>query len=146
MYDYTIIEHDPPNVELGDNDLPIADNQYHPTNTVYERRIRFRNTGTCAWEPTTSLTFVTGEGQDFDMGPLVVLRDFLTTTDENGVSVPRARVEPGEEITVTLVGRTPSGRTNLGLQVGTWELRTPERRLIGIPFEISVWVFDPGGN
>ena len=101
------------------------------TNTDYARTITLLNAGNCDWERNTSLTFV--EGEDFDAGPRIFIRE---------------AVPIGEEVTITFDGTTPArGRVEGGEVVpleGTWQLRTPGQLDIGVPFVISVLVFDPG--
>lgn len=112
IFDYKIIEQDPP------------DNGIFPANTPYERRIVFKNTGTCAWEPNTFLTYV--EGESFNAGPIIL--------------IPK-RVEVGQETELHFVGKTPLRGQRYQ---GVWELRTPNQRKIGKPIEINLQVYEGG--
>lgn len=124
-FNYAIIEQLPEEGEDGGEFV---------TNTAYERTIRLLNTGTCGWERNTSLTFVTGSGEDFDAGPRIFIREVVPV---------------GSEVEVQFSGRTPAaGRLEAGRLVpvgGQWQLLTPGQLRIGEPFTISVLVFDPGG-
>ncbi|MDX1993776.1 MAG: protein kinase [bacterium] len=120
-FDYAIIEQDP---EEGEDGPEIT------TNTAYTRTITLLNTGTCEWARNTSLTFVVGSGEDFDAGPRIFIREVVPV---------------GGEVQVVFEGRTPSaGRIEGGRLApvgGEWQLYTPDQRLIGEPFPISVLVF-----
>jgi serine/threonine protein kinase len=111
-FDYAIIEQTP------------ADGEFFPINSDYTRDIRLLNTGTCAWEPNTSLTNI--DGETFNAGPRIFIRQ---------------RVAVGTEYVLTFSGRTPGAG---GLRTGTWQLRTPQQIPIGAPFTISIFAFDPG--
>lgn len=112
LYDYEIVEQDP------------ADNGLHPANTAYQRKIVFRNTGTCAWAPNTFLAYV--EGESYNAGPIIL--------------IPRA-VGVGETVELMFTGKTPlRGAT----YQGKWELRTPNQRKIGQPITINVQVYEGG--
>lgn len=116
-FDYAIIENIPRDGQEGG---------FFRVNTRYERRMTFLNTGTCAWEPNTSLTFL--EGEDFDAGPRIFIREV---------------VEAGAEVTLLFAGTLPS-KGSLSPLVGRWELRTPGQIVIGAPLVISIMVYDPG--
>jgi hypothetical protein len=91
--------------------------------TAYERQITFTNTGTCAWEPNTALTFLVGE--NFNVGPRIFIRE---------------RVEPGAEVVLIFQSHLPSIGSETPLS-GTWELRTPGQIPIGEPLTISIRVY-----
>ena len=113
-FDYAIIEQTP------------EDGDFFPADRDYVREIRLLNTGRCAWERNTSLTFL--EGESFNAGPRIFIRD---------------RVNVGEEIVVLFEGHTPVVGGELS---GTWELRTPGQIPIGQPLVISIFVFQGGGG
>ncbi|NPV66763.1 MAG: protein kinase [Anaerolineae bacterium] len=92
------------------------------TNFVFE--ITLLNTGSCAWERNTSLTFISGEA--FNAGPRIFLRN---------------RVEVGAETTLRFEGTTPM-RGQGGPRSGTWELRTPGQIRIGAPLTIAIFSYD----
>ncbi|MEQ8674399.1 MAG: protein kinase [Aggregatilineales bacterium] len=123
QFDYAIISQEPEDGEAGG---------FVTTNTTYERTITLLNSGNCAWERNTSLTFV--EGEDFNAGPRIFIREV---------------VEVGAEVELVFTGVTPNrGQVENGNVVpisGTWQLRTPGQIDIGEPIMISVLVFDPGG-
>ncbi len=98
------------------------DGDFYEANRTYTREITLLNTGTCAWERLTSLTFI--QGEDFDVGPRIF--------------IPQ-RVSVGEAITLVFAGRTP---VRGALYVGTWQLLTPGQIIIGDPIQISVNVFE----
>ncbi len=117
VFDYAIIDQSPSEgIEGG----------FFTVNSRYTRRITLINTGTCAWERNTSMTFV--QGEDFNAGPRVFIRSL---------------VEVGQEVEVIFEGTLPSVGS-LQPVAGTWQLRTPGQLLIGQPFVISVQVYDPG--
>lgn len=116
-FDYAIIEQNPVDGEEGG---------FFRINQTYTREITLLNTGSCAWEPNTSLTWISGES--FDAGPRIFIRE---------------TVEPASEITITFTGRLPS-RGSLEPIAGVWELRTAGQKVIGEPLTISVLVYDPG--
>lgn len=113
IFDYEIVEQNP------------EDNGLFPANRDYSRKITLRNTGTCGWEPNTSLFYVRGES--FSAGTLIRI--------EKPVPV-------GETVVVDFVGKTPArGQVYSGI----WELRTPNnQRRIGEPMEISITVYEGG--
>lgn len=111
-FDYEIVEQDPPN------------NDIFPANTPYERRIVFKNTGTCAWEPNTFLIYV--EGESFSAGPIVLISK---------------RTEVNQETELLFSGKTP---LRGDIYEGVWELRTPNQRKIGQPIEIGLQVYEGG--
>ncbi|MBI5669356.1 MAG: protein kinase [Chloroflexi bacterium] len=114
IFNYEIVEQNP------------EDNGLFPANRDYARKITLRNTGTCAWEPNTSLFFVRGE--NFRAGSFIRI--------EKPVSV-------GETVVLDFVGKTPARGAEYS---GIWELRTPNnQRRIGEPMEISVTVYEGGG-
>jgi serine/threonine-protein kinase len=113
-FDYEIVDQTPKDGEAN----PVKINQ------EYLRKITVQNTGTCAWEPLTSLAFV--EGENFSVGPRVYIRK---------------RVEVGDAVEIDFQGRTPSRG---GLRSGTWQLKTPGQLPIGKPIIISIFSFDPG--
>ncbi|PJF41132.1 MAG: hypothetical protein D6737_14900, partial [Chloroflexi bacterium] len=115
VFDYAIIQQTP-----EDGDFFRADREY-------TREITLLNTGTCAWERNTSLTFI--EGESFNAGP----RIFFVTD----------RVDVGDEVTLLFEGTTPMTGD---FYTGTWELRTPGQVPIGEPIEISIQVFEGGGG
>jgi serine/threonine protein kinase len=117
QFDYAIIDQQP---QEG------AEGGFFTVNSRYIRRITLINTGTCAWERNTSMTFV--EGEDFNAGPRVFIR---------------SEVEVGEEIELLFEATLPSVGS-LQPIAGTWQLRTPGQIPIGKPLTISVQVFDPG--
>lgn len=94
------------------------------TETSFVFEIILLNTGSCAWERNTSLTFIAGEA--FNAGPRIFLRD---------------RVEVGAEATLRFEGTTPM-RGQGGPRSGTWELRTPGQIRIGAPFTIAIFSYD----
>jgi serine/threonine-protein kinase len=108
-FDYAVVEQVPP------------DGEFYRSNSDYVREIRLLNTGNCPWERNTSLVFV--DGEDFDAQRIWI----------------RERVNPGDEVTLTFMGRTPPTG---GVRAGTWELRTPGQILIGEPLVISISVFE----
>lgn len=112
-YDYAIVDQQP------------ADGDFFVAGRDYTRQITLLNIGTCPWERNTALVFISGE--DFGADSFLFVRE---------------RVNVGEEVMITLAGRTPT--TRLGLLNGTWELRTPGQLLIGEPLVISVQVFGGG--
>jgi serine/threonine-protein kinase len=114
-FNYEIVEQTPP------------DGDFWQANQPYQREIRLRNTGTCAWERNTVLAFVVGSGEAFDAGSLIRIRN---------------RVDVGDETVIEFVGRTPPTGGEVS---GTWELRTPGNLLIGAPIVITVRVFEGGG-
>jgi serine/threonine protein kinase len=99
-----------------------AEGDFFQTNRAYTREITLLNTGTCPWERNSALAFVSGE--NFNFGPRVLIRD---------------RINVGENVVITLSGRTP---TTGGLLTGVWELRTPGQIPIGDPLQISINVFE----
>src|SRR6185369_5496970 len=113
-FDYAIVDQKP------------ADGDYFPTNKDYVREITLLNTGNCAWERNSSLTFI--EGESFDAGPRIFIRE---------------RVNPGADVILDFQGHTPA---NGGLLTGTWELRTPGQIPIGQPVHISIFAFDQGSG
>lgn len=94
------------------------------TETSFVFEITLLNTGSCAWERNTSLTFIAGEA--FNAGPRIFLRD---------------RVEVGAEATLRFEGTTPM-RGQGGPRSGTWELRTPGQIRIGAPLTIAIFSYD----
>jgi len=115
-FDYAIIEQTP---------ADGVDGGFFPVDSVYTREIRLLNTGTCAWEPNTSLTWL--EGESFN-----VTRVFLRET-----------VEPGQEVVLVFEGTLPrAGQTDP--YTSSWRLLTPGQVPIGQPLTISVQVYDPG--
>jgi serine/threonine protein kinase len=116
-YDYALVEHDPEDGEKGG---------FFPINSDYERQITLLNTGSCAWEPNTSLTFL--EGEDFNAGPRIFIRQ---------------PVNPAEDVIVTFTATLPA-KGSLTPLSGIWQLRTPGQIPIGVPLTISILVFDPG--
>jgi hypothetical protein len=112
-YDYEVIDQDP------GEDLQVR------ADTDYRRVITLRNTGTCHWERNTALVHI--EGESFDAGPLILIRE---------------RVDVDEEYDLVFEGHTPSAGG--GLLRGTWELRTPGQIRIGDPLSINVRVFGGG--
>jgi serine/threonine protein kinase len=117
QFDYAIIDQQP---QDG------VDGGFFTVNSRYVRRITLINTGTCAWERNTSMTFV--EGEDFNAGPRVFIR---------------SEVEVGEEIELVFEGTLPSVGSLEPIS-GIWQLRTPGQIPIGKPLTISVRVYDPG--
>jgi serine/threonine protein kinase len=113
-FDYEIVDQSPKDGEAN----PVR------TNQEYLRKITVQNTGTCAWEPLTSLAFV--QGENFSVGPRVYIRK---------------RVEVGDAVEIDFQGRTPSRG---GLRSGTWQLKTPGQISIGKPLIISVFSFEGG--
>ncbi|MBZ0284901.1 MAG: protein kinase [Anaerolineae bacterium] len=116
-WDYAIVEQNPPDGETN----PV------PANQPYTRDITLLNTGSCAWEVNTSLTFVSGSGEDFGAGPRVYIRE---------------RIEVGATYVLPFEGQTPDKG---GLYSGTWELKTPGQITIGESLVISVFAFETGG-
>jgi hypothetical protein len=116
-FDYAIVEQSPADGQAGG---------FYTINSAYKREIVLLNTGSCAWEPNTSLAFI--EGESFDAGPRIFIRE---------------RVDPAEEITVLFQGRLPSTGSIEPIW-GRWRLRTPGQVNIGEPITISVMVYDPG--
>jgi serine/threonine-protein kinase len=113
-FDYEIVDQTPKDGEAN----PVR------TNQEYLRKITVQNTGTCAWEPLTSLAFV--QGENFSVGPRVYIRK---------------RVEVGDAVEIDFQGRTPSRG---GLRSGTWQLKTPGQISIGKPLVISIFSFEGG--
>ncbi len=109
-FDYAIVDQQPP------------DGEYFPANSEYQRIITLLNTGNCAWEPNTSLTFL--DGEDFGAGPRIFIRE---------------RVDVGQQVELVFAGKTP---VRGGLKSGRWELRTPSQVKIGQPLEINVFTFE----
>jgi len=122
-FDYAIIDQVPADGEEGG---------FITTNTAYERTITLLNTGTCDWERNTSLTFITGSGEDFDAGPRIFIREVVPI---------------GSEVDLVFQGRTPAaGGFENGRNVpwvGSWQLYTPGQITIGEPIDISVLVYSP---
>jgi hypothetical protein len=116
-FDYAIVEQDPEDGEEGG---------FFRVEEPYVRAITLLNTGSCEWGANTSLTFV--DGEDFDAGPRIFIRESLPV---------------GEETTLIFEGTAPA-RGSLDPFIGTWQLRTRGQIPIGDPLEISVFVFDPG--
>lgn len=116
FWDYAIVEQSP----VDGTASPV------PAGQAYTREITFQNTGTCAWEENSALTFVTGSGEDFNAGPRIFIRQ---------------RVEVGATYVLSFEGRTPQKG---GLTSGTWELKTPGQIKIGQPLVISVFAFEGG--
>jgi len=123
-FDYAIIDQVPADGEEGG---------FITTNTAYERTITLLNTGTCDWERNTSLTFITGSGEDFDAGPRIFIREVVPI---------------GSEVDLVFQGRTPAaGGFENGRNVpwvGSWQLYTPGQITVGEPIDISVLVYSPG--
>jgi len=123
-FDYAIIDQVPADGEEGG---------FITTNTAYERTINLLNTGTCDWERNTSLTFITGSGEDFDAGPRIFIREVVPI---------------GSEVDLVFQGRTPAaGGFENGRNVpwvGSWQLYTPGQITVGEPIDISVLVYSPG--
>ncbi|MBC7872162.1 MAG: protein kinase [Chitinophagaceae bacterium] len=123
-FDYAIIDQVPADGEEGG---------FVTTSTDYERTITLLNTGTCDWERNTSLTFITGSGEDFDAGPRIFIREIVPV---------------GSEVDLVFQGRTPAaGGFENGRNVpwvGSWQLYTPGQIAIGEPIDISVLVYSPG--
>lgn len=117
VWDYAIVEQSPADGETN----PV------PANQAYNRDITLLNTGSCAWEVNTSLTFVSGSGEDFGAGPRIYIRE---------------RIEVGATYILPFEGQTPDKG---GLYSGTWELKTPGQISIGEPLVISVFAFETGG-
>jgi hypothetical protein len=113
-FDYEIVDQTPKDGEAN----PVR------TNQEYLRKITVQNTGTCAWEPLTSLAFV--QGENFSVGPRIYIRK---------------RVEVGDAVEIDFQGRTPSRG---GLRSGTWQLKTPGQISIGKPLVISIFSFEGG--
>lgn len=118
-FDYAIVEQKPQDGRAGG---------FFTTNSAYSREIILLNTGTCAWEPNASLTFV--EGESFNAGPRIFIRQ---------------AVNVGDEVTLVFDGKLPA-RGSLNPISGTWQLRTRGQLPIGELLSISVMVFDPGSN
>lgn len=116
-FDYAVVEQTPADGEAGG---------FYRVNEAYERKITLLNTGSCAWEANTSLTFL--DGQNFNIGPRVFIRE---------------TVQPAATVTITIVGRLPARGSQTPL-TGRWELRTPGQIPIGEPLVISILVYDPG--
>ncbi len=114
QWEYIIVQQEP------------ADGGDFAANKDYERTITLLNSGTCAWEETAFLAFVSGSGESFGAGPFIFLGQ---------------RVEPGKTIDLLFKGKTPAKG---GLKIGIWELRTPGQIAIGEPLEISLNVFETG--
>jgi tRNA A-37 threonylcarbamoyl transferase component Bud32 len=117
IYDFAIVDSQPADGEKGG---------FFKINSNYQRKITLLNTGSCAWEPNTSLTFI--EGEDFNAGPRIFIRE---------------RVEPAATTVLVFQGTLPS-RGSLTPFSGTWQLRTPGQIPIGKPFTIRILVYDPG--
>lgn len=122
-FDYAVVEQNPP--DAFDPSVPNNENFFR-VNEEYTREITLLNTGNCAWEPNSSLTFI--EGEDFNAPPRIWIRQ---------------PVPPGEATTLTFSGQLPSKGSIQPLS-GTWQLKTPEQLNIGAPLIISIKVFDPG--
>lgn len=116
-FDYAVVENSPEDGTKGG---------YFKINADYERKITLLNTGSCAWEPNTSLTFI--QGEDFNAGTRIWIRDV---------------VNPAETVILTFKGKLPS-RGRETPYSGVWELRTPGQIPIGKPLVISILVYDPG--
>ncbi|GAB4518732.1 MAG: hypothetical protein OHK0046_26720 [Anaerolineae bacterium] len=118
-YDYAVIEHDPADGQEGG---------FFPVNQPYTRTITLFNSGNCPWERNSSLAFITGSGENFD-----VTRIFI-----------REPVGVGEEVQLLFEGTLPPAGSSDTPISGEWQLRTPTQDPIGEPLTISVMVFDPG--
>lgn len=125
-YDYAIIQPDQEDDQFQYYAAYSAstDPVYIKTETQFEMEITLLNTGDCAWERNTSLTWL--EGESFNAGPRIFIRN---------------RVEVGEEVTISFSGTTPQ-RGRGGPRTGTWELRTPGQLPVGEPLVISIFAFD----
>lgn len=125
-YDFAVIQpdEDDEQFEYYAAYSPGAEPVYIRTETDFIIEITFLNTGDCAWERNTSLTWL--EGESFNAGPRLFVRD---------------RVEIGQEVTLMFSGSTPP-RGRGGPRAGTWELRTPGQLPIGDPLTISIFAFD----
>jgi serine/threonine protein kinase len=111
-YDYQIVEIDPP------------EEDFVRAGTEFTRTYTLRNTGSCFWEPLTSLHPIDGESFD---NTLIVIRE---------------RVDVGEDYVLEFTGRAPSAGG--GLLRGDWELKTPGGRRIGDVLTISAQVYSGG--
>ncbi len=118
IFDYDIIDQEPPNGEEGG---------FFPVNSTYIRRITVQNTGTCPWEVNSSLAFIPGSGESFR---------------SNRVVIPEV-VEVGDVIEIELELTLPS-TGSVTPYTGLWQFRTRGQLPIGDPFEISILVFFPG--
>ncbi|MBN2469205.1 MAG: protein kinase [Anaerolineae bacterium] len=125
-YDYAIIRPDLDDEQLSYYPAYTASTEpvYIKTETQFDIEITLLNTGDCAWERNTSLTWL--EGESFNAGPRIFIR---------------SRVEVGEEVTIDFSGTTPQ-RGRGGPRTGTWELRTPGQLPVGDPLTISIFAFD----
>ncbi|GAB4574007.1 MAG: hypothetical protein Kow0077_18400 [Anaerolineae bacterium] len=125
-YNYAVIRPDPGDPQLQfypaytNSDDPV----YIKTETRFDIEITLLNTGNCAWERNTSLTWL--EGESFNAGPRIFIRE---------------PVAVGEEVTITFSGTTPP-RGRGGAREGIWELRTPGQLPIGEPLTISIFAYD----
>ncbi len=118
-FDYAIVEQVPDDGEKGG---------FFRAGEAYNRDITLLNTGSCAWEVNTSLTWISGES--FDAGPRIFIRE---------------RVDPAEEVTILFEGSLPQRGSTTPFS-GEWVLRTPGQISIGDTFTISILVFEPGSG
>ena len=98
------------------SDVTVPDGTHMAPDTVFKKTWRIRNTGDCAWDDSYRLTFLSGDRLS---GPR---------------SVPLGqKVEPGEEVDVSVVLITPP---EAGTYQGQWQLFAPD----GTPFGANVYV------
>ena len=98
------------------SDVTVPDGTHMAPDTVFKKTWRIRNTGDCAWDDSYRLTFLSGDRLS---GPR---------------SAPLGqKVEPGEEVDVSVVLITPP---EAGTYQGQWQLFAPD----GTPFGANVYV------
>ena len=97
-------------------DVTVPDGTHFAPNTVFQKTWRVRNTGTCTWDATYRLTFISGDRM---FGPR---------------SAPLGEtVQPGEEVDVSVTLIAPE---TAGTYQGQWQLFAPD----ATPFGTNVYV------
>jgi uncharacterized protein YkwD len=100
-------------------DVTIPDETNLKQGQAFTKTWRLKNTGTCTWNSTYSLAFVSGEKMN---GPALI---------------PLAETLPGQSLDISADLTTP-GRD--GAFSGIYELHSPQRQVIPIGLLTSMWV------
>ena len=103
-------------------DVTVPDNTEFLPGESFVKTWRLRNTGTCDWEPGTSLVFISGDQMG---GP---------------ASVPVAAAAPGSttDVSVNLVAPSTPGTYK-----GNWQLQAPDGTRFGSAVYVQIVVVEP---
>ena len=133
----TLIAEDPPSFDavaatcLDDSefvtDVTVADGTHFAAGTVFRKTWRVRNSGSCTWDASYRLTFLSGDRMS---GPRTApLGDLDLRPDSLGLF---PTVQPGDEIDLSVMLIAPAAA---GIYRGHWQLFGPDGQPFGtIPF------------